>query len=279
MEIPVYMFTGFLDAGKSTFLQSTLEDKRFNNGERTLVLLCEEGECELDATRFSGKNVTVQRVDNIDELINTNLLSWQKNCRAQRVMIEYNGMWMMNTLYENLPENWAIYQEMMFADANTFLSYNANMRQLMVVANRDIVISHRESNRLMKVISTYGMRKDPLTGIYKKHNGVDLRARNAMVYSMFPGIVHKVGYDERSGNYVIIQHGEIAVSFCHLSKILIIKGSRVHAHEVIGISGNTGRSTGEHLHVTCKMKGTYINPEIIFQYIRNILDSPENDKN
>lgn len=130
----------------------------------------------------------------------------------------------------------------------------------------------------MKVTSPYGMRKDPITGIYKKHNGVDLRARKAMVYSMFPGIVHKVGYDERSGNYVIIHHGEIAVSYCHLSKILIIKGSRVHAHEVIGISGNTGRSTGEHLHVTCKMKGTYINPEIIFQYIRNILDSSENDK-
>lgn len=130
----------------------------------------------------------------------------------------------------------------------------------------------------MKVTSPYGMRKDPMTGIYKKHNGVDLRARKAMVFSMFPGIVHKVGYDERSGNYVIIHHGEIAVSYCHLSKILIIKGSRVHAHEVIGISGNTGRSTGEHLHVTCKMKGTYINPEIIFQYIRNILDSSENDK-
>lgn len=130
----------------------------------------------------------------------------------------------------------------------------------------------------MKVTSPYGMRKDPMTGIYKKHNGVDLRARKAMVYSMFPGIVHKVGYDERSGNYVIIHHGEIAVSYCHLSKILIIKGSRVHAHEVIGISGNTGRSTGEHLHVTCKMQGTYINPEIIFQYIRNILDSSENDK-
>lgn len=130
----------------------------------------------------------------------------------------------------------------------------------------------------MKVTSPYGMRKDPMTGIYKKHNGVDLRARKAMVYSMFPGIVHKVGYDERSGNYVIIHHGEIAVSYCHLSKILIIKGSRVHAHEIIGISGNTGRSTGEHLHVTCKMKGTYINPEIIFQYIRNILDSSENDK-
>ena len=122
------------------------------------------------------------------------------------------------------------------------------------------------------------IKKDPITKINKKHNGVDLRARKAMVYSMFPGIVHKVGHDERSGNYVIIHHGEIAVSYCHLSKILIIKGSRVHAHEIIGISGNTGRSTGEHLHVTCKMKGTYINPEIIFQYIRNILDSSENDK-
>lgn len=137
----------------------------------------------------------------------------------------------------------------------------------------NIFVSYPLEN--MRVTSPYGMRKDPLTGIYKKHNGVDLRARNAMVYSMFPGIVHKVGYDERSGNYVIIQHGEIAVSFCHLSKILIKKGSRVHAHDVIGISGNTGRSTGEHLHVSCKMKGTYINPEIIFQYIRNILDSPE----
>ena len=47
MDLPVYLFTGFLDSGKSTFLQSTLEDVRFNNGERTLVLLCEEGECEL----------------------------------------------------------------------------------------------------------------------------------------------------------------------------------------------------------------------------------------
>ena len=63
MEIPVYVFTGFLDSGKSTFLQSTLEDKRFNDKERTLVLLCEEGECELVPERFSGKNVTIVSLD------------------------------------------------------------------------------------------------------------------------------------------------------------------------------------------------------------------------
>ena len=132
MEIPVYLFTGFLDSGKSTFLQSTLEDKRFNNGERTLVLLCEEGEVELNPGSFSGKNVTVQKVDSADILTTTQLSAWQKGCRAQRVMIEYNGMWAMDTLFSNLPKGWIVYQEMMFADANSFLIYNANMRERVV---------------------------------------------------------------------------------------------------------------------------------------------------
>ena len=132
MEIPVYLFTGFLDSGKSTFLQSTLEDKRFNNGERTLVLLCEEGEVELDPTRFSGKNVSVQKVEDVDMLTSAQLAAWQKSCRAQRVMIEYNGMWAMDTLFSNLPKGWIVYQEMMFADASTFVMYNANMRERVV---------------------------------------------------------------------------------------------------------------------------------------------------
>ncbi|MBE6806528.1 MAG: GTPase [Ruminococcaceae bacterium] len=132
MELPVYVFTGFLDSGKSTFLQSTLEDKRFNNGERTLVLLCEEGEVELDPARFSGKNVTIQVIDDKTQFTPENLTAMQKKCRAQRVMVEYNGMWLLNDFYANMPKNWIIYQEMMFADANTFEAYNANMRNLAV---------------------------------------------------------------------------------------------------------------------------------------------------
>lgn len=132
MEIPVYLFTGFLDSGKSTFLQSTLEDKRFNNGERTLVLLCEEGEIELNPMRFSGKNVSIQKVDSEDSLTSAQLSAWQKGCRAQRVMIEYNGMWAMETLFSNLPKGWIVYQEMMFADTNSFLIYNSNMRERVV---------------------------------------------------------------------------------------------------------------------------------------------------
>lgn len=132
MEIPVYLFTGFLDSGKSTFLQSTLEDKRFNNGERTLVLLCEEGEVELNPALFSGENVCVQTVESVDVLAPAQLTAWQKGCRAQRVMIEYNGMWPMEALFSNLPKGWIVYQEMMFADASSFAIYNSNMRERVV---------------------------------------------------------------------------------------------------------------------------------------------------
>ena len=122
----------------------------------------------------------------------------------------------------------------------------------------------------IKVTSPFGMRKDPFTGKLRMHNGIDLHARNDKVYAMFPGVVKKVGYDKRSGNYVTLQHGDYTVSYCHLSKVKIKIGVHVHAREVIGVSGNTGRSTGEHLHITCKRNGKYINPQILFQYITNI---------
>lgn len=122
----------------------------------------------------------------------------------------------------------------------------------------------------IKVTSPFGMRKDPFTKKRIMHNGIDLHARNDEVYAMFPGIVKKVGYDKRSGNYVTLQHGDYTVSYCHLSKVIVIIGAHVYAREVIGISGNTGRSTGEHLHITCKRNGKYINPQILFQYITDV---------
>ena len=122
----------------------------------------------------------------------------------------------------------------------------------------------------IKVTSPFGMRKDPFTGKRRMHNGIDLHARNDEVYAMFPGVVKRVGYDKRSGNYVILQHDDYTVSYCHLSKVTVIVGTHVYAREVIGISGNTGRSTGEHLHITCKRNGKYINPKILFQYITDV---------
>ncbi len=132
MMLPVFLFTGFLDSGKTTFLQSMLEDPAFNEGQRTLVLQCEEGEEELVPSRFSINNVTIRSVENLADLTPNNLSLWQRKAAATRIMIEYNGMWQLNDLFDRLPENWGIAQETMMVDARTITAYNANMRQLVV---------------------------------------------------------------------------------------------------------------------------------------------------
>lgn len=119
----------------------------------------------------------------------------------------------------------------------------------------------------IKINSPYGYRKDPFTGKRKFHNGIDLYARNAEVYAMLQGQVIAVGQDNVSGKYVTLQHGNFTVSYCHLSQISVSQGQDVLPGDVVGITGNTGRSTGEHLHITCKYKGYVINPSIIFNVI------------
>lgn len=131
-EIPVYLFMGFLESGKTKFIQDTLCDSRFNSGEKTLLLVCEEGEEEYDPSRFSGKNVKIQTVEEKKDFTTDNLAKWAKECYAERVMVELNGMWLISEFFDAMPENWAVYQTMFFADANTFLTYNANMRSLVV---------------------------------------------------------------------------------------------------------------------------------------------------
>lgn len=130
--IPVYLFVGFLESGKTSFLQSTMSDERFNNGEKTLLISFEEGIEELEPEKFSGNNVNIKTVDDFEALTRDQLLIWQKENNAERVVIEYNGMLMIQSLLSKLPENWAVYQCMMTADATTFLNYNQNMRSLVV---------------------------------------------------------------------------------------------------------------------------------------------------
>lgn len=130
-DFPVYLFTGFLEGGKTKFIQETLEDKRFNNGERTLLITCEEGIEEYDPSRFYGKNIYICNIESEEDLTEANLAALQEKYKAERAIIEYNGMWMEQTLFNAMPESWLIYQEMCFVDATTFTMYNQNMRQLM----------------------------------------------------------------------------------------------------------------------------------------------------
>ena len=129
-ETAVYLFTGFLEAGKTRFIQETLGDRRFNRGEKTLLLVCEKGVEEYEPSAFSGKNVFIRSLEDESELTTEGLSAMQRELGFERVLIEYNGMWMLDDLYAAMPASWAVYQEFMFADCGSFISYNANMRQL-----------------------------------------------------------------------------------------------------------------------------------------------------
>lgn len=123
--------------------------------------------------------------------------------------------------------------------------------------------------RYIRITSPYGYRKDPITGKKRFHGGLDLHARSDEVLAMMEGVVVKVGQDKASGKYVTLRHGRYTVSYCHLSKILAVKGAVVRPRDVVGITGSTGRSTGEHLHITCRLDGKSVNPTVILDYIES----------
>ena len=151
-QLPVYLFTGFLEGGKTHIIQESMEDKRFNSGEKTLIIQCEEGIDEFELDRFWGKNVYLETIDTEENITKEYLTELGKKHKLDRVIIEYNGMWSLNKLYQNLPDGWALYQEMMFADANTFLAYNTNMRQLMVdkLLNAEMIVLNRTPENIDK---------------------------------------------------------------------------------------------------------------------------------
>lgn len=153
MEIPVYLFLGFLESGKTKFIQETLEDKRFNSNEKTLLLVCEEGIEEYDSSSWSGKNVYTEIIDGGEDLTASKLNEFYKKYKFRRAIIEYNGMWKLETLYKSLPDNWIVYQTMMFADSSTFIAYNANMRALVVdkLQSSQMVVFNRFADNIDKM--------------------------------------------------------------------------------------------------------------------------------
>lgn len=128
--IPVYLFLGFLESGKTAFVQETLQDPAFNTGEKTLLVLCEEGVEEYEPDKFAGQNVRIMTVDSPDELTSERLYAEGKKINAERVLIEYNGMWETSVLANAFPKQWQLFQAVMVADASTFPAYLQNMRQL-----------------------------------------------------------------------------------------------------------------------------------------------------
>ena len=174
-ETPVYLFLGFLESGKTKFIQETFEDPRFAIDEKTLLLVTEEGVEEYEKQRFADQNVEISYIDSVDDLTEDNLASLQEETGAVRIVVEYNGMWELQKFFEAMPEGWMVNQIMTFFDANTVLNYNANMRQLVFdkMQNTQLVVFNRyresvDKTALHKLVRGITRRADI---VYEWENG------------------------------------------------------------------------------------------------------------
>jgi len=153
MEAAVYIVTGFLESGKTRFMQEMLTDDGFSEGERTLLIVCEEGEEEYDSALLEKTNTVMVTLEDASELTGEKLLALDKEYRPERVLIEYNSTWLMDTLYRaKKPQNWELAQIITLIDATTYELYLNNMRKFMAdgIQEGDLIIFNRCNDDMPK---------------------------------------------------------------------------------------------------------------------------------
>lgn len=130
-------------------------------------------------------------------------------------------------------------------------------------------LSSRAFNRPVnsnRITSGFGYRQNPLTGRYSLHAGLDIGvAVGTPVHTVAPGIVSRVVFNDRlAGNFIVIDHGnDFESRYLHLSEIVVKEQQQISAGQVIGLSGNTGRSTGPHLHYEILHKSLPQDPRLL----------------
>lgn len=139
----VYMINGFLESGKSEFIRYTLEQPYFQTKGRTLLLLCEEGEVEFDASLLKKSRTDLEIIEDKEAFTPEHLIALEKKYTPERIIIEYNGMW--NFKECKLPFHWKIEQQITTIDASTFTMYYTNMKSLLaeMLRNSDMIIFNR----------------------------------------------------------------------------------------------------------------------------------------
>lgn len=145
-DIPTYLFTGFLESGKTTCIKEILEEGNFEDGLKTLFLITEEGEKEIDENLLKYNKVTPVVIEDEEDLTEEYCLSLVKEHKPARIMIEVNGMWdLTKLLNETLPENWVVVQTFTTVNAETFSMYINNMKSLLMshFTQSDLVIFNR----------------------------------------------------------------------------------------------------------------------------------------
>ena len=165
-EIPVYLFTGFMDSGKTSLVMETLFENEFGDGAKGVIIMCEDGEKEYDEAKLATVNFKLTEVDTEEEFTTERLEQINSEFSPEQVFIEYNGTWEISKLLEvTLPKGWVVVQSLATVDSTTFDLYMNNMRQMMQeqVFSSDVVIFNRtddntDRGRLRRMIKTINRR-------------------------------------------------------------------------------------------------------------------------
>ena len=145
-EIPVYLFTGFMDSGKTSLIKDTLFEQGFAKEGKSLVICCEDGDAEFTDEELEKNNVKLVMVDSEADFTEDFLKKVNTEYQPEQVFLEYNGTWQMGTLMDmELPKYWMIVQQLATVDATTFDMYLANMRTMIMeqLFSADVVIFNR----------------------------------------------------------------------------------------------------------------------------------------
>ena len=145
MELPVFIINGFLESGKTAFIKDTLKGEDFNDGTRSLIIACEDGEEEYSEIEMQKVNAKVVFVEDMDEFTKDFFISKCNESKAERVFVEFNGMWNLGDFIDKLPSFMPVAQIITLVNAETYDMYLANMRTMIMeqLFQADVVIFNR----------------------------------------------------------------------------------------------------------------------------------------
>ena len=172
--IPVYLIAGFLDGGKTNFISPMLCGEDFTAGERTLLVICEEGEEEYDLEALGAHQVSAVVIEDEEDFNPAHLKALSDKYNPTQIVLEYNGMWQIAACQEAFPSNWTLYQIVTVVESPTFNSYAKNMASLMMEKLRmaDLIVFNRCTDELAPVL---------------RQRNIKLLNRRAEIYLEFDG--------------------------------------------------------------------------------------------
>ena len=250
-EVGVYLFTGFLDSGKSTFINDAIHSKELTTGEKTCILVFEEGEVEYDMTGL--KNVDLKILSK-EDLTLEKLESIQREFEYERYFVEYNGMWDLGQFFDAMPENWMICQLMCICDCTSILVFNANMRQLVFdkLQYADIIVFNRYKHGEDK------MPYHKLVRSISRNNDIIYENEDRRIEQ--DDIVDPLPFDMNS-NPIVIEDKDYAYFYREINeKMDSFKGKTIKFKSIMAYDASLGPTTavcGRHIMTCCAADTQY----------------------